>query len=128
MAITLSYGYIKNQTGDKGSVFWPDLEFNIQRVNDHTHDGVNSAKLSNASFDSAVQTLVAANWVAVVDELGTFKQTVTVPAGVNLDKHLPRFKHVATGDLLNLTVKILTTSTYEVEINDNTSDVQVAYV
>jgi hypothetical protein len=126
MAITLSYGYIKNQTGDKGSVFWPDLEFNIQRINDHSHNGVNSAKLSNASIDSATQTINAGAWVSVAG--GTFKQTVTVPAGVDLNKHLPRFKHDTSGELLFLSVNILSDSQYEVFINDNTVALQVAYV
>jgi hypothetical protein len=128
MAQTLSFGYIKNQTGDKGSVFWPDLEFNIQRVNDHTHNGVNSAKLGNASIDPSTQQVLPAAWVAVVDQTGTWKQTVTVPAGVDLNKHYPRFKDVASGNLVFLTVKILTDATYEVEINDNTIELQVAYV
>jgi hypothetical protein len=125
MAVTLSYGYIKNQTGDKGSVFFPDLEFNIQRVNDHNHNGANSSKLTNSAIDSATQTLLAAAWSFVVDE---YKQTVTVPSGVDLSKHCPRFKHSVTGELLFLSVVILTDTTYDVFINDNTVDLQVAYI
>lgn len=127
MAITLSFGYIKNQTGDKGSVFWPDLEFNIQRINDHSHNGVNSAKLNNASIDSITQNILAAAWVSDVDP-GTYKQTVTVPAGVDLNKHYPRFKHVGTGEIVFLCATILSDSQFEVFINDNTVDLQVAYV
>lgn len=126
MAITLSYGYIKNQTGDKGSVFWPDLEFNIQRINDHSHNGVNSAKLSNDSIDPLTQTINAGAWTAVAG--GTFKQTVTVPSGVDLNKHYPRFKHNTSGELLFLSVNILSDSQFEVFINDNTVALQVAYV
>lgn len=125
MAITLSFGYIKNQTGDKGSVFFPDLEFNIQRINDHTHNGVNSSKLTNAAIDSATQNILAAAWVLVS---GEYKQTITVPAGVNLSKHYPRFKNTTTGEVLFLSIIILTDSTYEVFINDNSVALQVAYV
>jgi hypothetical protein len=128
MAITLSFGYIKNQTGDKGSVFWPDLEFNIQRINDHSHNGVNSAKLTTASIDALTNNVLAAGWEPVVDQLGTFKQTVTSPAGVNLDKHYPRFKNEATGEVLFLSFVQLNDSQYDVYINDNTVALQVAYV
>ena len=127
MAITLSFGYIKNQTGDKGSVFWPDLEFNIQRINDHSHNGVNSAKLTNASIDSITQNILAAGWAFDVPS-AAYKQTITVPAGVDLNKHYPRFKHVGTGEIVFLSATILSDSQYEVFINDNTVDLQVAYV
>lgn len=128
MAITLSYGYIQNQTGDRGAVFWPDLEFNIARINGHNHDGSNSALIPTSSIDTASNNVLAAGWAAVVDQAGTYKQTVTVPSGVNLNKHLPRFKHSVSGEVLNLSFTILTTTTFEVFINDATAALQVAYV
>jgi hypothetical protein len=87
MAVVLSFGYIKNQSGDKGSVFWPDLEFNIQRINDHSHNGVNSTRLDSTSIDPITQTVPNTGWASLGD--GNFKQTITVLAGVNLDKKVP---------------------------------------
>jgi hypothetical protein len=127
MAVTLSYGYIKNESGDRGSEFWPDLEFNIERINGHSHNGTDSALIPTSSIDTQVQTLLADDWEAVAGQTGTYKQTVTVPSGVNLDKHLPRFKD-ANGNILLLSVDVLTTGTYDVYINDNTAVLQVAYV
>jgi hypothetical protein len=34
MATTLSYGFEKPATGDKGTVFWPALEDNIQQLHE----------------------------------------------------------------------------------------------
>ena len=44
--ITLSNGYQLPEDGDRGNVFWDGLEGNIQRLNDHKHDGADSEKLS----------------------------------------------------------------------------------
>lgn len=43
---TLTYGFKKPQVTDQGSIVFPALESNWQQVNDHNHDGVNSALLS----------------------------------------------------------------------------------
>jgi hypothetical protein len=128
MALTLSFGYKKNQTGDKGSVFFPDLEFNIQRINDHDHDGVNSKKIPLSSIDVPTHTVLAAGWAAIPGELGSFSQDVTVPANVNLTRNVPRFVKALTGEILSLSVIILTPTTYTVFINDNSVDLQVTYV
>ena len=49
MAITLSNGYIKPEDGDTGAVWFDALEDNIQRVNDHNHDGSNSEIVQQGS-------------------------------------------------------------------------------
>jgi hypothetical protein len=127
MALTLTYGYIKNESGDRGSDFFPDLEFNIQRINDHNHNGVNSAPIAITAIEGIDQTVLAAGWAAVAGQTGTYKQTVTVPTGIDLDSHYPRIKD-ANGNILYLTIDILTTETFDVFINDNTAVLQVAYV
>lgn len=50
MSIELSYGYKKPQTGDKGSTFFPELEANIQQLNDHAHNGSNSAQIPSTNI------------------------------------------------------------------------------
>ena len=43
--IILSYGFKKPELKDLGPVVFPALEDNWQQVNDHDHDGLNSAKI-----------------------------------------------------------------------------------
>lgn len=77
--LTLSYGFFKPETGDKGSVFFPKLELNWQRVNDHNHDGSNSALVSSAALSRVTQAILAAAWAGTP---GDYAQIVAYPAGV----------------------------------------------
>lgn len=77
--LTLSYGYKKPQTGDKGSIFWTALEDNIQRLNDHTHNGVNSAPIPVTSISKGTATISSAGWVSQGG--GVYRQEITMPAG-----------------------------------------------
>lgn len=47
---TLTYGFKKPQVTDKGAIVFPALEANWQQVNDHNHDGVNSALISASNI------------------------------------------------------------------------------
>lgn len=124
MSTTLSKGYKLPETGDRG--FWTDLEFDIERLNAHDHDGVDSSLISAYNLDKSSQTLLAASWVAVSGEAGTFKQTVTLPAGNAMATVLPRFL-TATGDDLLLSVRKVSANSYDVFINDNTQTLTVIY-
>lgn len=124
--ITLSFGYKKPQTGDKGSVFFPALEFDIQRLNDHTHDGANSAKLPASSITGVSQISLAANWGVGVN--GTYSQTITVPAGIDLSAHFPEVANNINGDILLLSLKKLSTTQFTVTANDNTLELLISYV
>lgn len=66
--ITLSYGYEKPQNGDTGDVFFPALERDIQRLNDHTHDGVNSPFISAQAPSSMVNFFSPALIGPIVDQ------------------------------------------------------------
>lgn len=75
----LTNGYKLPQTGDFGSVWFPALEFDIQRLNDHNHDGANSEKLSSAVFVASVTTVLAA---AFADQgNGYWRASVNTPGG-----------------------------------------------
>lgn len=127
MSTTLSYGYKKPVTGDKGSVFYPDLEFDIQRVNDHNHDGSNSALLTSTSVQAVVQTVSSAGWAAVSGQPGTYKQTVTMSAGTAFDTHAIEIRNNSTKEKLYLSITKASTTTFDVYINDNTIALQVLY-
>lgn len=131
MATTLSYGFQKPATGDKGSVFWPILESDIQKLNDHTHNGSNSSKLTAVASTAIVQSVSSASWVAQGD--GTYRQTITLPAsltssgGTYDDYNIQIRNAAASKDILFLTVSKATSTTFYIDINDNSLDLKVVY-
>lgn len=130
MADTLSYGFQRPETGDKGSVFWPMLEGNVTKLNDHTHNGTNSAALTAASSVATVQSVVAAGWGSLAD--GLYRQTVTLPAaltgvGGTYAKYAIEIRNAANGRRLFLQTEKVTDTTFYVWCNDDTIDLTVLY-
>lgn len=123
--LTLSYGFYKPQTGDKGSVFFPRLEDNFQKLNDHTHDGANSSKITAASSNVVTQAVASGSWALV--SLGTYKQTVTLPAALAYDNIVIGFRDAATGHPLSLSVQKVSSTQYDVFINDNSLNLTAVY-
>lgn len=129
MGTTLSNGYKKPQTGDRSSSWMDDIEFNIERVNSHKHDGIDSEKLNPKDFNKPTATILAASWGS---DLGgsTYKQTVNLPANYSFDETY--FKFIISGGTYDGTViypslvKVSSTS-YDVYINDNTLTLKVVY-
>ena len=129
MSTTLSYGYKKPQDGDKGSTFWDDLAFDIQRTNDHTHNGVDSPLLVGGNTIATTQNIVAAGWVATSG--GTYRQLVTmpvVPTAMTFDNYWPTFKNTSTKQPMILGVEKVSGTTFYVYINNNTIDVTIYYL
>lgn len=123
--LTLSYGYLKPQTGDKGSVFFPALEADIQQLNDHTHNGVNSALIQSSSIVATTQALVAADWVSVGG--GRYRQLVMMPGAMQYDNFAILAKLTVLGHQFYPTIDKVTANTFYIYINDNSLDVTVYY-
>lgn len=121
---TLSYGYQKPQTGDLGPVLFPAMENNIQRLNDHNHDGSNSAQLTRTAVASSTQTLSSASWSATSN--GNYRQSVTMPAGFDFDTISMQFR-LSTGQQIHPTIERISDTSFYVYINDNSVDVIVLY-
>ena len=115
--LTLTYGFKKPQTNDRGSVVFPALEANWQQVNDHDHNGVNSKKISSASFDKLTQTIAAGSWVLVAN--GHYRQLVTLP-GTNLFDNVTLSFRDDTGAWVYPTVVKNSSNTYYVYVSNNT--------
>lgn len=128
--LTLSYGYKKPQTNDKGSVFFPALEEDIQQLNDHNHNGVNSAPIPVAYLIKDTQTIDSANWVATSG--GRYRQEVTMPAGLTYSNIFMRFLidgGAQDGETIYPSIeKGSAANKYYVYINDNTLDLTALYV
>jgi hypothetical protein len=122
---TLSYGFKKPQSGDLGSVFFPALEDNFQQLNDHSHDGTDSALLSAASIDPTIRTISSGSWVLV--STGTYRQLVTLPGTLQYDNVVATFRNSSTGHYYHLTVEKAGANTFYVYINDNTVSLSVHY-
>ena len=122
--ITTLYGYKIPQNTDRGPVVFPALEDNIQRLNDHDHDGVNSKPLTPVAVAATAVTIIAANWVFV--STGIYKQVVTVPVGYDYDKIHKEFR-LADGSELTPSLKRLSATQFEIYVNDNTLDIGIYY-
>lgn len=109
-----TYGYKLPASPDTGDTFYAALAFDIQRLNDHSHDGVNSAPLS--SFSIAVPS---ASWVAAPIGGGLYRQKVTLPAGVSYDTCELWFK-LSSGEYVFPTVERVDGSNFYVYTNKNT--------
>lgn len=127
MSVVLSYGFKKPQNGDKGSSFFPDLEFDIQQLNDHTHDGVTSAQVLSTSIASVQQSIPSSGWVATSG--GTYRQLVTVPNSKDYDNSIIMFRKDSTEkEQMLLKVEKVSAKTYYVYINDPGVSVIAYYV
>lgn len=123
---TLSYGYQRPADGDRASVWMPALKANVTKMNDHNHDGSNSAALTPSSIAKYSHTKLAADWVSAGG--GNYTMDITVPGGITeINNFIPKFINNTTGELLYLSMTRLTATTYRVAINDNTIDLLIKY-
>jgi hypothetical protein len=105
-------------TGDKGSIWFPVLEYNIDKTNSHTHDGSNSSQILATSITAFTQNITAgAAWVNPVN--GVYEQELTLPSGVFSDVMI--LVKDSSGNQLFIKVGPGSTTTkYKVYSNDTT--------
>ncbi len=123
--LTLTYGYKKPEDTDWGSIFWDALAYDIQRLNDHSHDGSNSASISAGSFLVSTQAISAANWIATSG--GQYRQLLTMPGLFTYDTRNISFRIATTGEILHIETLKAAANTYYVYTNDNTLDAIAIY-
>lgn len=98
--IILSHGFKKPQTGDFGDEFFPALEFNIQQLNDHTHNGTDSSKIPASSLISVVSTILSGSFVDQGN--GYYRALFTIPSGGLADETVLTAKDPTTKDIIYL--------------------------
>lgn len=128
MSITLSKGFRLPEVGDRA--FWGDLEFNITQLNSHVHNGTDSERIVPGSFNKTVGTLTSGAWTAVVDNAGTFKQTITVPTGYTQANMQLKFCVDGGGEdgfEVHPSVRKVSATTFDVFCNDNSVALKVVY-
>lgn len=136
MSTTLSYGYVRPADGDTGATFWDQLENDITQLNNHTHNGVNSALIPATSITPVSDTILAGaagvNWGSATN--GLYSRTVTVPASIDYDVYSMVFRVAngsasgTRGDTLMLSHTRLSDTTYTLYINDNLVDLDILYL
>lgn len=124
--ITLSFGFKKPVTGDKGTVFWPALEDDITQLNAHTHNGTNSSLLTSASINSLTQNVSAAGWVATSG--GQYRQVVTMPGTTLYDNYFMVYRDQTTKEQLFLATEKISSNTFYVYTNDNSLAITVYHL
>lgn len=125
MGAITTFGYFVPADGDRGQTLFDALEANWQRVNDHSHNGVNSAKLSSASIASTSQAISSANWALHTN--GLYRQLISTVGGLLYENYNLMFRDSSNGDHLFLDTEKVGASQYYVYINDNTKDLTVSY-
>jgi hypothetical protein len=125
MSTTLSKGYRKPSAGDRGTWF-TDLEHNIDRVNAHKHDNIDSERVESKDLATTTQAIASSAWGS---DLGfsTYRATVTFPVGVTYENHAIKFIDSSNGDQIYPTVTKASSTTMHVDVNDNTLDLLVIY-
>lgn len=124
MATTLTYGLKRPADGDLGSVWFDALEDNITQLDAHTHDGTTSARLTSKSVTKVTAAIASGSWSA---SGALYKQTITMPAGMNYDDFGLEFRE-GNDHVIYPTVEKVTATTYDVYVNDNTLDLTVLYL
>jgi hypothetical protein len=130
--VTTSYGYRIPEAGDraKGALGWYEsIEFDVQRLNDHTHNGIDSASLNVNAFSPYSGTILAAGWTTSGT---TYAQDITTPVGIDdINNFNVKFIFTApvgsVGEVAYLNYDRLTATTYRVYCNDNTAAFTVLY-
>jgi hypothetical protein len=130
MSSTLSYGYKQPTNGDKGTSYFPDLNYNITRVNAHSHNGNDSAILKSGNVQATTQTITSGSWVSVGG--GRYRQVVTMPTSpttMMFDNYYPQFKITSTGEpIQGVGVEKIGANLFYVYVNDNTLNLTVLYL
>ena len=122
--LTTSFGFKIPQTNDRGPTVFPALEADIQQLNDHNHDGANSAKLTSASIVSVPQTIVAGDWVS--DGGGNYHQIVPMLPGYDYDQVTVSFRD-PSGAYIFPTVTKISQTVLRVTTNDAASNMTLIY-
>jgi hypothetical protein len=88
--LTTTYGYLNPSAGDlsKGTNGWmAQVNFDITRLDGHSHNGVDSALLSINSYAAATVTAPSGSWGVNPGGSGLpstgYVQTVTTPASIS---------------------------------------------
>lgn len=112
---TLSKGWKLPETGDFGDVWFPALEDNINQLNTHDHDGVDSEKIIVTNLTKVSATVLGASFVDQGN--GYFRALVTMPGGLSYDNFIVTVKDPTTKEIIYLKQEKVSSTTYYLYTN-----------
>lgn len=113
--IILSKGWKLPETGDLGNVWFVALEDNINQLNTHSHDGVDSAQINTLSITKTSLTVAAGSFVDQGN--GYWRALVAVPASNLVDNYVIHIKDPVTKDPVALKIEKASASTFYIYTN-----------
>ncbi|MCT4641600.1 MAG: hypothetical protein N4A33_04830 [Bacteriovoracaceae bacterium] len=123
-------GYRVPQDGDSGNVWSDAIEFSLDRVALHKHDGIDSEKITIENLQRSTTLLDPSNW-AVNGSGSGYVQNVSMPAGLTLDKVKMKFS-IASGpnqyEEIHPTVKPTSITSFRCIINNPSYEIKILYV
>lgn len=132
MATTLSYGVILPVSGDIGATVWDALESDITQLNDHNHNGTNSARLTAASATATVQNHLIADGAWSSLGSGTYSKTITIPTTLSavsgtFDDYNLQVRIYSTKEVIYPRIVKASSTTFTIYSNDSTLEVTFLY-
>ena len=124
MSEILPNGFKVPSNGDVN--FWQDLEDNARRSDAHTHDGINSSKLSASSIAKGTGVAPVTSWTEVSTD--NYLQNVIMPPGFLFDETAISLRDGVTGDPINLTIGKISNTEFSLSTCDNSISVSILYV
>lgn len=123
---TKPYGLKKPQSGDKGQAVFDALEFDIDHLDAHTHNGVDSAKINTSSLTKITTPILAAGWTD--ENEGVYSQLVAITGGMQFDTTTISFRDTDTGAGTYLHYVKVTDTSFRVYCNDPSKNITIVYV
>ena len=124
MSVTTPNGYKRPVAPDPGSVWMPEHEDNIDRLDSHSHNGTNSELLDpTVALQKPTASISAGSWVTVS---GGYEQTINAPATIS-EVNTAVMKFVATAGIPAVGTVIYPT-VERVTVNDNTLAMTVYFI
>ena len=122
----IGYGFKLPIDGEDSSSWFDLLEELIEKIAVHNHDSVNSAPVDLSSIDKKESILSPIGWN--IDSVGNYKQTVTLPSGVESSQVDFICINTVSGERLYPTINITSPTTIDVTINTNQLEIKILYV
>lgn len=117
----LTYGYeLPNDTAF-GTQHFPAMERNIQRMNDHSHNGVDGARIA-----AETQEVDSDEWGADLGG-GSWRQEITMPDGMTFDAARIEVR-TSDGEVVYPTIVKTAASKFYLYTNNNETDYVISYV
>lgn len=112
--ITLSNGYQLPQDGDLGDIWFNALEANIQRLNGHSHNGIDSEKLDAGAVDALSSTINTGDFSLSGVE---YTAQITLPSTMQVDTTEISFRDATTREPVYPRYEIFSVTQINVFVN-----------